>query len=196
MNPLDLIDRSSSWGYLTIFLWMVVLAPETLMPFAGFLAHKGALDILWVVAAGTAGGVVGSTALYLLARWVGEARVRRLFRPEGFLLRASDLDRVLAAYRRYGDLIVLFGRAVPTVRSLVSLPAGLLPMPLGRFLLFTALGTAGWNLCLAMAGYLLEAKWRLLASYLGIYGAAIGTLLAVAVLLLLLHRIRERVLSG
>jgi membrane protein DedA with SNARE-associated domain len=199
MNPFDLIGQATLHrSYLGIGLLMVVLGPEMLMPFAGFLAYQGTLTLAGVIAAGTLGGVVGSTLLYLVARQLGEARVRRFFSGSGryLLLKPSDLDRVLAIFRRHGEAIVMLGRAVPSIRSLVSLPAGLLPMPLGRFLFFTVIGTGLWNVGLTLSGYLLGVKWQLLESYLGIYGALTGMLAGLGLLAFLLLRLKERLLAG
>ncbi len=180
-------------NYLAIGLAALVLAPETFLPLLGFLAQQGEANLLLAWLAGTIGGTAGSSAIYLVARAVGEARFRRLLAGPGRLLRlrADDLDPVLTLFRRHGDLLVAFGRALPTVRSLVSVPAGLLPMPTVRFLLLTTLGTGVWNGLLIVAGYLLGAQWALLAPWLGAYGAA-GAVAVVALAVWFLWRRNRR----
>ncbi len=185
-------------GYLGLGVAMLALAPEFLMPFAGFLANQSQLNLLGVIIAGTVGGTLGSTILYLIARRVGERRVRRFFQRRGrfMLLRETDLDTVLDVYDRHGEILVLAGRFVPTVRSLVSLPAGLLPMPFPRFLLFTLVGTGLWCAVLAVGGYLMGAQWRLLESWLGFYGATVFSLILLAIGLFALQRVKEAVLGS
>jgi membrane protein DedA with SNARE-associated domain len=188
-------DAVERLGYAGLGVSMLALAPEFLMPFAGFLAQQGALNLLGVIIVGSLGGTLGSTVLYLIARRVGEMRVRRFFQRRGrfLLLRESDLDVVLNVYDRHGDWVVLVGRFIPAVRSLVSLPAGLLPMPLPRFLLFTVAGTTLWCAALAVGGYLLGVQWQLMASWLGVYGATAASAAGIAATAFLLHRLKELV---
>ncbi|WP_238375794.1 DedA family protein [Ectothiorhodospira magna] len=182
------------YGYWALGLFLILLAPEALMPFAGFLAHEGLLSLWWAILAGSLGGTLGSTLIYLLARRVGELRVRTLLRQRGrwLLMGEQDLDRVLTLYARHGAWIVAGGRLVPTLRSLVSIPAGLLPMPLMRFIGLTWLGTLVWNTVLALGGYLLGAQWRLLEPYLGLYGSLAFVLVLAVVGFYLLRRLAER----
>ncbi|WP_018233537.1 DedA family protein [Thioalkalivibrio thiocyanodenitrificans] len=186
----DTVERMS---YLGLGVSMLAVAPEFLMPFAGFLAHQGNLHLLGVIIAGSLGGTLGSTILYLIARRVGEQRVRRFFQRRGrfLLLRESDLDVVLGVFERHGEWLVLVGRFVPTVRSLVSLPAGLLPMPFPRFLLFTLAGTTLWCAALSVGGYLLGVQWRVLEKWLGFYGTTAVSLVVLAVAGFTLYRLKE-----
>lgn len=185
-------------GYAGLGATMLALAPELLMPFAGYLAHQGRLDLIGVILAGSLGGTLGSCLLYFLARRVGELQVRRFFQRRGrfLLLNESDLDVVLDVYERHGESLVLVGRFVPTVRSLVSVPAGLLPMPFPRFLLFTLIGTTVWCAVLSLGGYLLGAQWRMMESWLGVYGAVASSLVALALAAFVFYRVRDMVMGN
>lgn len=184
------VERMGYWG---LGVSMLAVAPEFLMPFAGFLAHQGSLHLLGVIVAGSLGGTLGSTVLYLVARHVGELRVRRFFQCHGrfLLLRETDLDVVLDVYDRHGDWLVMTGRFVPTVRSLVSLPAGLLPMSFPRFLLFTFAGTSLWCAALGISGYLLGAQWTVLEPWLGVYGVTAVSLVLLGAAVFMLYRLKE-----
>ena len=137
-------------GYPGIALMMLVenlfppIPSEFVMPFAGFLAAGGQMSFLWVVVAGTLGSVVGAVVLYYFGLWAGEPVVRTLVRRYGrwWLLSEADLDRTIQFFERRGELVVFFARVVPLFRSLISLPAGMSRMPIGKFLLFTTLGSA------------------------------------------------------
>lgn len=181
-------------GYRGVALVMIVVAPEVIMPFAGFLAFTEVFSLSGVVVAGSLGATLGSTLIYLVARQVGEARTRSLVTGPGryLLLKGQDLDRVMAAFQQYGDWLVFLGRLVPSFRSLVSIPAGLMPMGFPRFLLLTAAGTALWNGILAVAGYWLGNQWARLADWLGVYSAATIVLLLSLLAGLLLHRARRQ----
>jgi membrane protein DedA with SNARE-associated domain len=135
---------------------------ELVMPFAGFVVGQGKADFVAVWAAGTLGSVAGAVILYYIGRWANEPIVRRFVRLFGrwFLLSEADLDRVLQAFARHGEAIVFFGRLVPIVRSLISLPAGMQRMPMGRFLIFTALGASIWTAVLTGVGVVLGANWE------------------------------------
>jgi membrane protein DedA with SNARE-associated domain len=135
---------------------------ELVMPFAGFVVGQGKADFLSVWAAGTLGSVVGAVVLYYIGRWANEPIVRRFVRLFGrwFLLSEADLDRALRSFARHGEAIVFFGRLIPIVRSLISLPAGMQRMPMGRFLIFTTLGAGLWTAILTGVGVALGANWE------------------------------------
>jgi membrane protein DedA with SNARE-associated domain len=134
---------------------------ELVMPFAGFVVGQGRADFFSVWLAGTSGAVLGAVVLYYIGRWADEPIARRFMRRFGkwFLLSETDLDRALQAFTRHGEVIIFFGRLIPIVRSLISLPAGMQRMPMGKFLIFTTLGAAIWTAALTIAGVILGANW-------------------------------------
>ena len=183
------------FGYAGIALVMVVFAPELVMPFAGFLVARGELGFAGVLVAGIVGAMLGQGLIYGLARRVGERRVREFIRRYGRYVFTSerDLDRTLNLFNRFDNALVFFGRAVPTVRSLISVPAGVRRMPLGRFFVLTALGTTIWNAVLLYAGTAAGRNWRQLVGLLETYETVILVLLGLAVAALLALRVREQV---
>ena len=183
------------FGYAGIALVMVVFAPELVMPFAGFLVARGELGFAGVLVAGIVGAMLGQGLIYGLARRVGERRVREFIRRYGRYVFTSerDLDRTLNLFNRFDNALVFFGRAVPTVRSLISVPAGVRRMPLGRFFILTALGTTIWNAVLLYAGTAAGRNWRQLVGLLETYETVILVLLGLAVAALLALRVREQV---
>lgn len=185
-------DFTGVFGYAGIALVMVVFAPELVMPFAGFLVAQGELSFAGVLAAGVVGAMLGQGAIYGLARRVGERRVRGFLRRYGRFVFASeqDLDRTLNLFNRLDNALVFFGRAVPTVRSLISVPAGVRRMPLGRFFVLTALGTAAWNALLLYAGMAAGRNWGQLVGLLETYETVILALLGLAVAALLFGRVK------
>ncbi len=182
------------FGYGGIALVMTVAAPELVMPLAGFLVAQGELSFTGVLLAGTFGGIVGQVAIYGAARWVGERRVRGFLRRYGrfVLLSEDDLGRALGLFNRFENAALLLSRVIPTVRSLISVPAGIKPMPLLRFLFFTALGTALWNAAMLYTGTLLGKNWRVLAEWLGTYEVIVLVLLGLALAAFLALRVRSR----
>jgi membrane protein DedA with SNARE-associated domain len=164
----------SQYGYPGIALLMLgenVFPPipsELIMPLAGFVAAKGELDPVLVVLAGTLGSVLGALPWYGAGRWLGEERMCRLAARHGrwLTLDDKDLGKAIRWFERHGRIAVLLGRLVPTVRTLISLPAGMARMPLVPFLVYSSIGSLLWTAALAAAGYALEANYRLVGDYL------------------------------
>ncbi len=151
---------------------------EGVLPFAGYLVGRGDLDFATALLAATAGSTVGALALYAVGRWGGRPMVLR-WHP---LLRLTerDLDRADEWFDRKGGRIVLFGRMVPFLRSAVSIPAGASEMPLRRFTLLTAAGSAVWNALLIGVGVAVGERHEEVSRLLGTYSAVVlGALLVI-----------------
>ena len=153
----------SSFGYVGVATLMLLenlfppIPSEAILPLVGFLVNRGDLAGIPALIAATLGSLVGALVLYALGRWGGRPlvlRYRRVLR-----VTEAELDRADAWFDRYGSWIVLFGRMVPLARSVVSIPAGMSEMPVWRFALLTALGSAVWNALLIGAGWFLGENW-------------------------------------
>lgn len=152
---------------------------ELVIPLAGFVAAQGGLRLDLVIVMGSVGSLAGALVWYAVGNRVGEQRLRKLVARHGRWLTLSpeDVDRAQQWFRRHGAVAVFVGRLVPGVRTFVSLPAGFSSMPLGRFMLYSALGTAIWTAALAYAGVVLQANFTLIGDYIN---AATNVLFAVA----------------
>jgi membrane protein DedA with SNARE-associated domain len=177
-------------GYPGIALVMLVenlfppIPSEVVMPFAGFLAAQGKLNLFGAIVAGTLGSVAGAVVLYYIGLWADEPIIRAFLRRWGrfVTITEADLDRILKIFDKYGQPIVFFGRLIPIIRSLISVPAGMHRMPLGRFLLFTTLGSTIWSTLLAYAGVVLAEHWETILVYSKQYERVTLVLLAVVVI--------------
>jgi len=155
-----------SAGYAGIFLLMLLetvfppIPSEVIMPVAGVIAQNGELALAGVIAAGTAGAMAGNMIWYFVARIVGLERFRPLIERHGRWLTLDwpEVERAQRLFGRFGGVIVMVGRMIPTIRSVVSLPAGLVHMQLAKFLLWSTIGTAIWSSGLAIAGWLLGQR--------------------------------------
>jgi len=169
-----IIETINSSGYIGLFLLMLLEAvfppipSELIIPFAGFAAARGDLSFFGVVAAATAGSVVGTIPWYLAGRVFGLHRVRYLADRFGrvLTLNAEEIDLATGVFRRYGPWIVLGGRLLPIIRTLISVPAGLAKMPAWQFFGFSLIGMVVWNCMLAGAGYLLADHYHLIEAWL------------------------------
>ena len=157
----------AQWGYLGIFAAMVlenVIPPipsEVIMPLAGFYVSQGKLNFLLAVAAGLLGTVVGALPWYGVGRLVNEERLKHWVERHGRWVGVSvkELDQSRHWFQRHGAAVVFWGRLIPAIRTLISVPAGVELMPFGSFLFWTTAGSLVWNLALTSAGWALGKNW-------------------------------------
>jgi membrane protein DedA with SNARE-associated domain len=158
-------------GYAGLALLMLAetvfppIPSEAVLPLAGYLVERGEFSYVLVLLTSTAGSVLGAMVLYEAARHGGRPFAERFLRFAH--LQPEKLDDAERWFARRGGLIVLLGRCVPGMRSLVSLPAGLLRMPRMQYLGLTLLGSAIWNAVLVTVGYLLGSQWERVADVVG-----------------------------
>lgn len=179
-----LIDQSGYLGIGFLMFLETIFPPipsEVIMPVAGVAAGQGKLQYSLVVASGTTGAMLGNLVWYLAARALGLDRLHPLIDRWGRWLTITwpEVQRADRWFRDHGMAFVLLGRLVPTVRSLVSVPAGLLHMQFRRFLLASLIGTAGWTALLAAAGFKLGEKYVRIDDFLGPATNAVIIVLAV-----------------
>ncbi len=152
------------WGYALIFFFMAVessfipFPSEIVMIPAGFLAARGELtlrapvpDLVLACLVGLAGSLAGAFFNYWLSAKLGEPFLRKHGR--WFFVKPEALERACEVFNRYGAATTFVCRLIPVIRQLISIPAGLAKMPLGRFAFFTGLGAGIWTVVLALAGY-------------------------------------------
>jgi membrane protein DedA with SNARE-associated domain len=151
---------------------------EFILPFAGFLVGRGELGFPPALVASTAGSLSGALILYALGRWGGRNLILRYGR---FLrVKEADLDRAEGWFDKYDQWVILFGRMVPGVRSVVSIPAGMLRTPFLQFVLLTTAGSAAWNALLLGAGWYLGENWQQIQGIVGSVSNFVLILVAVA----------------
>jgi membrane protein DedA with SNARE-associated domain len=189
----DWVIRLIDWGgYAGVFLLMLLetvfppIPSEVIMPIAGLRAANGPMSLGGVIAAGTAGAMAGNLFWYFVARSIGAARFHRFIERHGRWLTMDcyDVEKVQRLFGRFGAALVFVGRMTPTIRTFVSVPAGLVHMNLARFLLWSTLGTAAWSAVLALAGYLLGLQFGEIEKVIG----PISTGIIAAIVLFYLYR--------
>jgi membrane protein DedA with SNARE-associated domain len=178
----SLREQVAAGGYTALGVLIAVenvlppIPSEVVLPLAGFYVSEGTLALVPAIAAATAGSLVGAWVLYALGRFGGRRLVLRFHR----VLRVSEqqLDRADDWFDRYDWALVLFGRMVPGMRSVVSIPAGMAEMPLWQFTLMTVIGSAVWNTALIAAGRELGENWEKVAVVVG----SLSTVVVVGVI--------------
>ncbi|MBN9332717.1 DedA family protein [Devosia sp.] len=165
-----IIQTITDLGYVGIFLVMLAesifppIPSELIIPFAGFAAANGDLNLFGVLFTATFGAVVGMLPWYYAGRFFGLDRVRYLADRFGRVMafNADEIDVAVKWFTRYGPVIVLFGRLIPLIRTLISIPAGLSRMSLPVFLLASTTGALIWNTFLTLSGYLLHEHYEVI----------------------------------
>jgi membrane protein DedA with SNARE-associated domain len=182
-----LIEQSGYLGVAFLMFLETIFPPipsEVIMPVAGMAAAKGKMAFLPVVAAGTAGAMLGNIIWYLAARALGVHRLKPFITRHGRWLTISwpEVERAERWFAKQGMFFVFLGRLLPTLRSLVSVPAGLLRMRFKSFLIASTLGTASWTAILAGAGYKLEENVAEVETMVGPVSNAVLAVLAIGYL--------------
>ena len=178
----------SATGYLGIVLMMAIesacipLPSEVIMPFSGYLVSTGRFDLLLVATAGAIGCNLGSIVAYELGKRGGRPAIERWGRF--VLLGPGELDAADRFFARFGSAAVLIGRLLPVIRSFIAFPAGIARMPLGKFHLYTFIGSWPWCFGLAWIGMKLGAAWdsdpRIKAAFHSADAAIVVVVLAAA----------------
>lgn len=187
------IEQLGEWGVGAFTLAETVVPPipsEVILPLAGYLAKQGSLNLVMVFLASTLGAYLGALFLYWLGARLGlERSIRGLSRLP--LVDREDFEHAAGWFRRHGRSSIFFGRLLPGIRSLISLPAGASRMPMGTFSLFTLAGSGLWNGALIGLGYLLGTEYQLIEQYSKFLNYAVYAALAIAVAALVVRRFKR-----
>jgi membrane protein DedA with SNARE-associated domain len=181
---IDIIGRLGYGGIVLLMLAENLFPPlpsELIMPFAGFLAARGELHPVLVVLAGALGSLVGSLPWYYAGRVIGADRLQRLAQRHGrwVAVTPDEIARGRHLFETRGPLVLVFGRLVPALRTVVALPAGLAKMPLLSFMAWTVLGSVLWTSLLTLAGYLLESQYERIGKWLNPVSTGIFAIIAI-----------------
>mgnify|MGYP003089968916 FL=1 len=177
-----MMDKISEWVLIimeqfglvgvTVMMFLENVFPpipsELIMPAAGFAAAMGKMNLVLVIISGTLGSVLGALPLYYLGTVFDEKRLFSLAEKYGkyVLVKPSDVTNAQDWFHKYGKTVIFFGRMIPAIRSLISIPAGMARMPMLPFLVLTAIGSAIWTTILAYAGYILGANYEQVEAFI------------------------------
>jgi membrane protein DedA with SNARE-associated domain len=188
------IDSLGALGVALLVALESIVPPipsEIVLAMAGYLSAEGRFNVVLIVLAATAGSLLGALVLYWLGAALGEERLKRWL-DHIPLVDRDDLEQADRWFERHGRWAVLFGRVVPVVRSLVSVPAGANRMPLGEFVLLTALGSGVWNTLIVGLGYALGSRWKQVDRYSSWFNYAIFVVFGIMIISWATKKIRKR----
>ena len=168
------VEKNSTIAYLAICLAMFLeniippIPSEIIMPLGGFFVYQQKLNFFILIFWGLIGTILGTLPWYYLGRLVNEQRLSNFLDQKGKYLGISsnDLNKSKRWFDKYGVSLVFWGRLVPGIRTLISVPAGVELMPLKKFLIWTTLGSLIWVAFLTYAGYLFGENYSIIETYL------------------------------
>lgn len=185
-----IINIMNHFGYIGIALLIAIenifppIPSEVILTFGGFMTTYSNMNIWLVVLFATIGSVVGAIVLYSIGRLLSPERLSWLIDKVEPILRIKkeDVNKAEAWFNKKGNFTVFFCRFIPIVRSLISIPAGMASMNFGSFLIFTAMGSAIWNIVLVYLGSVFGANWGVIVDFMDKYSSATVVVLAVIVI--------------
>lgn len=169
-----ILDLVQGLGYLGLTILMAIessfipMPSEVIIPPAAFLVHHGVYKLVFVFLAGLLGSIIGAIFNYFLAYYLGRPLVYSLAKhrfAKFLLISPEKIERAEKYFLKNANRATFFGRLIPVIRQLISIPAGFVKMPFLNFLLYTSLGSAIWVAILTALGYFLGAQEALLKMY-------------------------------
>ena len=163
-----MLSIMEQFGYLGVFLLIAIenifppIPSEAVLLFGGFMTTHTELNIVVMIISATLGSLVGAIVLYYVGKILNKERLKKLVSGKvGKILRlkTEDIDKADKWFDEKGNKTVFFCRFIPIVRSLISIPAGMSEMPMGKFLMYTIAGSAVWNTVLVTIGNMVGENW-------------------------------------
>ena len=177
-----IIDPMISWvmgiiswgGYWGIAISMIIesffvpFPSEIIMPFSGFLASSGQFTVWGIALVGGIGSYIGTLPFYFLGLVGGDSVVRKFLKKWGkwLMVTEEDLDKSNDLFNRKGNFLILFGRLIPGIRSVISIPAGISKMRFLTYSAYTLAGSIFWSFILGYFGFVLGENWEIVGGYL------------------------------
>lgn len=186
----SLLEYINSFGYKAIFILIAIenifppIPCEIILTFGGFMTTITELTPLGVIAVASLGSYLGAVILYSLGYIINLDKLTIILSKLHF--NEPELERSINWFERYGKISVLIGRLIPIIRSLISLPAGIMKMNFFSFSLYSLIGTIIWNTILVYLGIMLGNSWSLISNYIKQYT------FVIAIVVFIIYLIRKR----
>lgn len=167
---------------------------EALMPFVGYMSYTGELNLFITIIVTTISSYIGTLPFYFIG-YFGESSFENFLRKYGKYLFISDesIDKVFGLFEKYGNKFVFFGRLIPTIRSLISFPAGVARMKFGIFSLYSIAGSLVWSSIFILAGYFLGDGWEKAIEWISSYEKAVMITIAVGVIAYVIYSVYKKI---
>ncbi|MBD5431027.1 DedA family protein [Lactobacillus agrestimuris] len=176
------------FGYFAVAILIAIenvfppIPSEVILSFSGFLTHKTAMNVFGLVIASTTGALIGALILYWIGTLLNEERLKKLLKHKFFKklgFKEDDVSRTIAWFDRHGVKAIFFGRCIPVIRSLISIPAGIAKVSLPKFIILTTLGSLIWNTVLIALGSYTGKNWHVIVQIFEEYSFAVIVILII-----------------
>lgn len=182
---LHIIEQFGYFGVFFLILIENVFPPipsEVILLFSGFFSSYTSLSVFYMILASTLGSFLGAIILYYIGKIFNKERLKKIVNGrlgKILFLKENDIDKADEWFDNKGNKSVFFCRFVPIVRSLISIPAGMSEMPMGKFIIYTICGSMIWNTVLICLGYRLGSNWEYVLTILDKYQMVVIVILVI-----------------
>lgn len=182
---LHIIEQFGYFGVFFLILIENVFPPipsEVILLFSGFFSSYTSLSVFYMILASTLGSFLGAIILYYIGKIFNKERLKKIVNGrlgKILFLKENDIDKADEWFDNKGNKSVFFCRFVPIVRSLISIPAGMSEMPMGKFIIYTICGSMIWNTVLICLGYRLGSNWEHVLTILDKYQMVVIVILVI-----------------
>ena len=189
------INLISNYGYLGMFLGMVleaviiIIPSEAILATGGILASQKIFTLLGAFLTGLLGSVFCAIIIYYMGYFGGKAFVKKY--GKYFFMKEEDIEKSDSWYQKYGLLAALIGRNFPIIRALISLPIGIMRLSFTKFLIYTIIGSIPWTFAFVYFGYTLGNNWTIINEYVQKLKVPIKILIALLIVSYLYKKITQ-----
>ena len=184
-------DLINQFSYMAISFLIAIenvfppIPSEVILSFARFATHHSQMTVVGTVIASTIGAVLGALILYGIGWFLNEERLERILDHKAFKMlgfKRGDVQKAINWFDKYGTGAIFYGRCIPVVRSLISIPAGTAKVKMSKFLIYTTLGSLVWNTILVALGSYMGEKWHVIVTIFEEYSFIIAGLILIAMI--------------
>lgn len=189
------IELISDYGYLGMFLGMVleaviiIIPSEAILATGGILAGKGIFSFLGAFLTGLLGSVFCAIVIYFMGYFGGPPFVKKY--GKYFFMKEEDLEKSDSWFNKYGLIAALVGRNFPIIRTLISLPIGIMHLSFFKFVIYTTIGSIPWTFVFVYVGYTLGNNWVKISDYIGNLKTPIKVLIIILIISYFYKKIKE-----
>ena len=196
-----IINIMNSYGYIGVFLLILIenifppIPSELILLFGGFMTTYTKLNIIGMIISSTLGSLIGALLLYKIGTIFSKEKLKILISGKlgrVLKLKNSDIDNANKWFTNEGKKTVFFGRFIPLIRSIISIPAGINKMNISKFITYTLLGSAIWNLVLIILGHIVGRNWKVILKIFKLYSCFALLLLFILLIILIIKLYKNK----